>query len=114
MNDSLRNKYQPTRGVNILLNDYFNYFSFSHQKFIVSDWDIWWFLRKGGTRVKAIIFFIMTPLWLFDLNFFLFGKEMKILRAKQEEETKRLREQIEAEAAVQRKQMENMVKARMV
>ena len=113
MNDSVKNKYQPTRGVDILLNDIFQLFYFLHKKFTLSDWNIWWFLHKGGTRVKAIIFFIVIPLWLFDLNFFLFGKEMKMLREKQEEETKRLRKQIEAGAAIQRKQMENMVKARM-
>ena len=38
---------------------------------------------------------------------------MEMLQAKQEQEKKRLREQMEAEAAVQRQQMENMVKARM-
>ena len=37
-----------------------------------------------------------------------------MLQAKQEQEKKRLREQMEAEAAVQRQQMENMVKARMM
>ncbi|CAH3030960.1 unnamed protein product, partial [Pocillopora meandrina] len=41
-------------------------------------------------------------------------KEMEMLQAKQEEEKKRLREQMEAETAVQRQQMENMVKARMM
>ena len=39
---------------------------------------------------------------------------MEMLQAKQEQEKKRLREQMEAEAAVQRQQMENMVKARMM
>ena len=39
---------------------------------------------------------------------------MEMLQAKQEQENKRLREQMEAEAAVQRQQMENMVKARMM
>ena len=39
---------------------------------------------------------------------------MEMLQAKQEQEKKRLREQMEAEAAVQRQQMENMVKARMI
>ena len=37
-----------------------------------------------------------------------------MLQAKQEQENKRLREQMEAEAAVQQQQMENMVKARMM
>ena len=37
-----------------------------------------------------------------------------MLQSKQEEEKKKLREQMEAEAAVQRQQMENMVKARMM
>ena len=39
---------------------------------------------------------------------------MEMLQAKQEQENKRLREQMEAEAAVQRQQMENMVKAKMM
>ena len=39
---------------------------------------------------------------------------MEMLQAKQEQEKKRLREQMEAEAAVQRQQMENMVKAKMM
>ena len=39
---------------------------------------------------------------------------MEMLQAKQEQEKKRLREQMEAEAAVQRQQMENMVKAKMI
>ena len=39
---------------------------------------------------------------------------MEMPQAKQEQEKKRLREQMEAEAAVQRQQMENMVKARMM
>ena len=39
---------------------------------------------------------------------------MEMLQAKQEQENKRLREQMEAEAAVQRQQIENMVKARMM
>ena len=39
---------------------------------------------------------------------------MEMLQAKQEQEKKRLREQMEAEAAVQRQQMENMAKARMM
>ena len=39
---------------------------------------------------------------------------MEMLQAKQEQEKKRLREQMEAEAAVQRQQMENMVKAKML
>ena len=39
---------------------------------------------------------------------------MEMLQEKQEEEKKRLREQMEAETAVQRQQMENMVKARMM
>ena len=39
---------------------------------------------------------------------------MEMLQAKKEQEKKRLREQMEAEAAVQRQQMENMVKARMM
>ena len=39
---------------------------------------------------------------------------MEMLQAKQEEEKKRLREQMEAKAAVQRQQIENMVKARMM
>ena len=39
---------------------------------------------------------------------------MEMLQAKQEQEKKRLREQMEAEAAVQRQQMENMVKARVM
>ena len=39
---------------------------------------------------------------------------MEMLQAKQKQEKKRLREQMEAEAAVQRQQMENMVKARMM
>ena len=39
---------------------------------------------------------------------------MEMLQAKQEQEKKRLREQMEAEAAVQRQQMENMVKTRMM
>ena len=39
---------------------------------------------------------------------------MEMLQAKQEQENKRLREQMEAEAAVQRQQMEKIVKARMM
>ena len=39
---------------------------------------------------------------------------MEMLQAKQEQEKKRLREQMEAEAAVQRQRMENMIKARMM
>ena len=39
---------------------------------------------------------------------------MEMLQAKQEQENKRLREQMEAEAAVKRQQMKNMVKARMM
>ena len=39
---------------------------------------------------------------------------MEMLQAKQEQEKKRLPEQMEAEAAVQRQRMENMVKARMM
>ena len=39
---------------------------------------------------------------------------MEMLQAKQEEEKKRLREQMEAKAAVQRQQIENMVKTRMM
>ena len=39
---------------------------------------------------------------------------MEMLQEKQEEEKKKLREQMEAEAAVQRQQMENTVKARMM
>ena len=39
---------------------------------------------------------------------------MEMLQAKQEQEKKRIRGQMEAEAAVQRQQMENMVKARMM
>ena len=49
-----------------------------------------------------------------DLNFFLFGNYMEMLQAKQEQEKKRLREQMEAKAAVQRQQIENMVKTRMM
>ncbi|CAH3030957.1 unnamed protein product [Pocillopora meandrina] len=41
-------------------------------------------------------------------------KEMEMLQAKQEQEKKRLREKMEAEAAAQRRQIENMVKARMM
>ena len=37
-----------------------------------------------------------------------------MLQAKQEQEKKRLREQMEAKAAVQRQQIENMVKTRMM
>ena len=44
----------------------------------------------------------------------MFGNYMEMLQEKQEEEKKRLREQMEAETAVQRQQMENMVKARMM
>ena len=39
---------------------------------------------------------------------------MEMLQAKQEQENKRLREQMEAEVAVQRQQMENTVKKRMM
>ena len=39
---------------------------------------------------------------------------MEMLQAKQEQEKKRLREQMEAKAAVQRQQIENMVKTRMM
>lgn len=40
-------------------------------------------------------------------------KQMEMLQAKQQEETKRLREQMEAEAKAQRNQMDNMMKASM-
>ena len=56
---------------------------------------------------------MLVPLLTVTISCFAFSNQMEMLQAKQQEETKRLREQMEAEAKAQRDQMDNMMKASM-
>ena len=70
-------------------------------------------LFYSGTFLDGNMLVPLLTVTHISLSCFAFSNQMEMLQAKQQEETKRLREQMEAEAKAQRDQMDNMMKASM-